>query len=677
MKIFYLLLVTFVLLLNVAVAQTYSLKSPNNRLNFIVDNNHEGLRYSLTLDQQTIISNSPLGLILDKKNVGSSEMHFVDKHSTEVNERFDIVVGKSAYVDDHYQQLMLALQSKGERPIQLSLIVRVYDQGVAFRYVLPPQQHLTTFTIQNELTRFDFADDFLCYGLNLGKFANSHEGEFDPIQASQIREHHLYDNPLVCKTGVKQTTFALAEANVRNYAGSWFTGRGDGGIGVSIKLTPRFDNRQDGLDPVAVKASMTKDGVKSPWRVIMVGDTAGDLTASSLITLLGEPTAIKDTSWIKPGKTAWDWWNDNQVILDDKAVQAGITPGMNTATYKAYIDFAATLGLEYILIDAGWHEGAAWTNSPGSNVTKPIAQMDMPAILAYAKSKNVGVWLWLQWQQLDWQMQEALSTFEQWGIKGIKVDFMDRSDQQMVDYYHKLLTMTGKYHIMVDLHGAYPPNGLVRTYPHYLTQEGVMGAEYNKWSRRITATHNVTLPFTRMILGPIDYTPGGFRHTSTENFPLVRRNTLPYVKTTRGQALAMFVVFDSPLQMLADSPITYSKTDGIWPQLENEWQDGLAFIKDVPVTWDETKILQGDIAEYIVSARRKGDVWYLGAMTNEAPRALKIPLSFLEKGLYKATIWQDGADVSSVNKTSKKVNQTDSISLTLAPSGGAVVKLFK
>ena len=229
--------------------------------------------------------------------------------------------------------------------------------------------------------------------------------------------------------------------------------------------------------------------------------------------------------------------------------------------------------------------------------------MDLPAILDYAKDKGVGVWLWVQWKQLDWQMEEALSAYQQWGIKGIKVDFMDRSDQEMVDYFHKLLTATARHKLMVNLHGAYPPNGLVRTYPHYLTQEAVMGAEYNKWSERITATHNVTLPFTRMILGPIDYTPGGFRHAAPSEFPALVRNTLPYVQTTRGQALAMYVVYDSPVQMLADSPITYTRADG-------SWEEGLEFIRDVPVTWDETRILQGDIGQYIVSARRKGCLLY-------------------------------------------------------------------
>lgn len=670
----YLLSATCMLLAVAAQADTYSLKSPNSRVQIDLTNNGNGLTYTVSLDGKQFISESSLGLVINELPLGKNEMQFIGKEEASVNDSFNLVAGRTKTVADHYNTSTFKFTAKDERKLNLNLVVRAYDEGVAIRYVLPNQTGLNQFTIQNELTRFGFAGDYSCFGLNLGKFANSHEGEFDPIQASQIREHHLFDNPLVCKTGVGQTTFALAESDVRDYPGSWFTGRGDGANGVEVRLTPRFDSRPDGLEKASVRASMTAKGFKTPWRVIMLGDTPGQLPGSSLIAALGEPTQIKDTSWIKAGKTAWDWWNDNQVVFGKGATAA--KPGMNTDTYKAYIDFAATLGLEYILIDAGWHEGAAWTSTPGANVIKPIPEMDMPAILNYAKSKKVGVWVWLQWRQLDWQMEEALATYEKWGIKGIKVDFMDRSDQEMVDYFHKLLTATAKHHIMVDLHGAYPPNGLVRTYPHFMTQEGVMGAEYNKWSGRVTATHNVTLPFTRMILGPIDYTPGGFRHSTPAQFPALRRNTLPYVQTTRGQAVAMYVVFDSPFQMLADSPISYAKTEGAWPKPKSDWEDGLEFIKDVPTTWDETRILQGDIGQYIVSARRKGKDWYIGAMTNESGRTLTIPLSFLDKGSYKTQVWQDGKTISTLSKTDAKQASTDTLTLTLAPSGGAVA-VFK
>lgn len=674
MKKYQLLSASCMLLAMAAQADTYTLKSPNSRVQVDLSNNANGLSYTLSLDGKQLISESSLGLIINDLPLGKTEMQFVGKEDSSVNTSFNLVAGRTKTVADHYNTYTLKFAAKDERKLNLNLVVRAYDEGVAVRYQLPNQAGLSQFTIQNELTRYLFAADYNCFGLNLGKFANSHEGEFDPIKSSMIRDHQLYDNPLVCKTGVGQTTFALAESDVRDYPGSWFAGRVDGANGVEVRLPPRFDNRPDALDKAAVKASMPADGFKTPWRVIMIGDTPGKLTESSLIAALGEPTQIKDTSWIKPGKAAWDWWNDFQVAFPKGAATA--KSGINTDTYKAYIDFAATLGLQYLLIDEGWYKGSSITSKPGSDLLTPIPAMDMPAILSYAKSKNLGVWVWLQWKQFDWQMEEALAAYEKWGIKGIKVDFMDRSDQEMVDYYHKLLTLTAKHHIMVDLHGAYPPNGLLRTYPHFLTQEGVMGAEFNKWSGRITATHNVTLPFTRMILGPMDYTPGGFHHATPAEFPSLRRYSLPYVKTTRGQAVAMYVVFDSPLQMLADSPISYSKTEGAWPKPQSDWEDGLEFIKDVPTTWDETRILQGDIGQYIVSARRKGKDWYIGAMTNESGRTLTIPLSFLDKGSYKTQVWQDGKTISTLSKTEAKQTSTDTLTLTLSPSGGAVA-VFK
>lgn len=653
-------------------AETFEVSSPDKRLKLSIKNTEQGLRYQLEFDSQAIIADSPLGLALNGHHFGSEAMDLVSDTEKLVRDRYEPVAGKEKTVDDHYQYLKLEFSSKTEPKQFLNIHARAYDDGVAFRYELPKKNPFDEFSIQYELTGFFFPTDYNCFGLNLGRFANGHEGEFDPIKASFIRGHHLYDHPFVCKTGKDQITFALAESNLRNYPGSWYGGRIDGELGLTAVLTPRFDSRPDGLDRVAVKGQLTENFL-TPWRVIMLGDNPGDLTESSLVSMLGEPTQISDTSWIQPGKVAWDWWNDNQVVLQESSAK----PGMNTETYKAYIDFAATLNLEYILIDAGWHEGSSLSSAPGSDVIKPIAAMDLPEILSYAKQHDVGVWLWLQWKQLDWQMEEALKTYQEWGVRGIKVDFMERSDQEMVDYYHKLLSMTGKYRLMVDLHGTMPSNGMTRTYPHLLTQEGVMGAEFNKWSSRVTARHNVTLPYTRMILGPIDYTPGGFRHTTPEEFPKLRRNTLPYVKTSRGQALAMYVVYDSPLQMVADSPITYSKTDGIWPQPQNEWQEGLEFIRDVPVTWDETRILQGDIGEFIVSARRKGDVWYLGAMTNESARQLKIELDFLGDGQYTADVWQDGKDISSVDKTQLGVTSSKSLSLSLAPTGGAVAVIQK
>lgn len=656
---------------NVA-AQTVEVVSPDKRNSLSISNTPSGLHYTLVRDGNIIIAKSSLGLAIDQERIGAGDMQLLSSETQMVNDHQDTLAARSQTFEDHYRVLRLQFATKTQPQKYLNIHARVYDQGIALRYELPKQNPFKEFAIQYEMTGFFFPKDYQCFGLNQGKFSNGHEGEFDPIKASFIREHNSYDYPLVCKTGNSQTTFALAESNIKNYPASWLSGRGDGGLGVSAVLTPRFDSRPDGLNRIAVKGDL-KENFFTPWRVIMLGDTPGALIEFPLVTLLGEPTKIKNTKWIKPGKVAWDWWNDNQVELPPNAT---VKPGMNTATYKAYIDFAATLKLEYILIDAGWHQGASWSSTPGSDVTKPIAALDMPEILRYAKEKNIGVWVWLQWKQLDWQMEEALKRYNQWGIKGIKVDFMERTDQEMLEYYHKLLNMTAHYHILVDLHGTFPAGGMNRTYPHLLTQEGVMGAEFNKWSSRVTARHNVTIPFTRMTLGPMDYTPGGFRHATPEEYPQLRRNTLPYVQTTRGQALAMYIVYDSPLQMLADSPITYSKKTGTWPQPQEQWQEGLDFIRDVPVRWNETKVLQGDIGEFIVTARRSGKQWYLGAMTNEQAREINIPLNFLGPGQYTAEIWQDDENISSVSKTISRHTHNDTLRLKLTASGGAAV-VFK
>jgi len=627
-----------------ALAQSpVTLESPDHRIRLELAAGGGALAYSISRDGHPVIARSPLGLNTDRGTLDGGTLALTGTERKAVDETYRPVAGKAASVPERYNQV--ALQFGGK----LELVARVYDGGVAFRYVLPRQADVKALHITAEQTGFFFPADYRCWGFNPGRDDGSHEGEFDPVKASAIRPFHYFDAPLVCKTGEKQTTFALAEADKRDYSGAYYAGRGDGGLGVVASLSSG-----------GVRASLAETPFVTPWRVVMIADTPGGLAASSLIPMLGSPSAIADTSWIKPGKSAWDWWNGWAVDIPGA--------GINTATYRAYIDFAASMRLDYMLIDEGWYEGSAEWGAP-SDVTKPIARMDIPGLVAHARERGVGIWLWLQWEQLDRQLDAALALYESWGIKGIKVDFMNRSDQGMVAFYHKLLAKAAAHHLMVDLHAAYPPDGLLRTYPNYMTQEGVMGAEYNKWSARVTATHNVTLPFTRMILGPMDYTPGGFRALRPSEFFGQRRNVKPYVQTTRGQAVAMYVVFDSPLVMVADSPEAYRNADG-------SWADGAQFISAVPTTWDETRVLAGDIGQYIVTARRKGDIWYIGAMTNEAARVVQVPLDFLERDTsYRAEILEDGKDINHLKVSTARVKAGGSIKLKLAGSGGAVVTL--
>ena len=642
-------LATAVLTTAPAWAESITVKSPDGRNVVTIDS--DKLTYAVSRDGKSIIDASPLGLNLDIAAIGAGA-RLTGHTEASARDTYDIVVGKARSAPDHYNQSELAFAAAG-KPLNFHLLVRAYDNGVAFRYAVPEQAGVGAFKVMNETTQFNFAKDYDCWGANMGRFDTSFEAEYDLTKASKIRNFHNYMAPLVCKTGAGQTTFAIAESDVKDYPGFFLSGRGDAGLGVMVTLPPRFDNDRDFRFRKTVSASvqLRGQGFKTPWRVVMLGDAPGDLTASSLIPTLAAPSQIKDTSWIKPSKTSWDWWNDWAVDVPNA--------GVNTATYKAFVDFSKQMKLDDILIDEGWSVGSDVEPNPKADVTKAKPELDMPALLQYAKSQGVGVWLWLQWQQLDNQMDAAFAQYEAWGIKGVKVDFMNRNDQEMVDWYHKVLEKAAAHRLMVDLHGAYPPNGLNRTWPNYITQEGVLGAENNKWSARITATHNVTLPFTRMILGPMDYTPGGFRNTTPADFK--QRNHEPMVMTTRGQAVAMYVVYDSPFQMVSDAPAAYKNADGA------------EFVQTVPTSWDETRILAGDIGQYIVSARRQGDTWYIGAMTNEAGRTLKVPLSFLGKGVYNAHVLQDGADASHLKASDSKVSATQSLTLKLAPSGGAVV----
>jgi len=636
-----------------AQAQTWQLASPNGRVQIEATRSGEGLpRYSVRYDNHLVISPSRLGIQTHFSSRAGTEAFTTPEVSRRsVDEVYHVVLGKTRTAPDRYNEMTLRFIATNNEP-NIDLIFRAYDEGVAFRHVVSTQPDVAEYTIFGERTEFLFPADYACWGANMGRFYTAHESEFDPVMASNIRSANNYDSPLVCKTGHAETSFALAEADVENYSGAYYARPQNNALGVVVRLAPAMEAIPS--DRYAVKITQPGTPLRTSWRVIMLGDSPRALVESSLVPTLGAPSRIADTRWIHGGKVAWEWWNNWNAPVAN--------PGRNTETYLAYIDFAVEMGLDYLLMDAGWYEGSSY-RFRASDVTKSIPEIDLPRILAYAKQHNIGVFVWLQWEQLNRQMDDALATYAKWGLAGLKVDFMNRNDQTMVNWYHTLLSKAAEHRLLINLHGAYPPNGLVRTYPNLVTQEGVLAAEFNKFSTRITARHNVTLPYTRMILGPIDYTPGGFTHSAPEDF--IPRTDRPMVQTTRGQAVAMYVVYDSPLVMIADAPQAYRNADG-------SWADGAEFIREVPTTWDETRVLQGDIGEYIVTARRKGDIWYLGAMTNEDGRTLELALDFLGEGAYQANIWQDGKDISSLEMSTRRVDRSAHLPLKLAPTGGSV-----
>ncbi len=633
-------------------AQDRHLLSPDGAINVTIgqDAATKGPTYAIAFHGRPVIGTSPLGLAFESYKKLGPDTAVTGATRTNVDTRYRLIAGKTSAARDQYNELTLGLTETGGAQRKLDIVFRAYDDGVAFRYRLPVQPGFTDLRLAGELTEFAFPADYRCWGLNLGRFDTSHEGEYDPLSASQVRPHNLFETPVTCRTGTGDASFALTEADLRGYAGSYLTGRETGALGFATRLAPRLD------DPaIAVKADIRGTGLTTPWRVVMLGATPGKLIESTILTSLN-PAPKGDFSWVKPGKTAWDWWNG-------PTLKALPTAGMNDATVKAYIDFAAANGLPYMLIDDGWYvnSGGGPVVYPGADIMTTVPAIDLPGLIRYAADRKVGLWLWANWRVLDAKMDAAFDRYAAMGIKGFKVDFMDRSDQQIVEFYDRIFKASAAHRLMLDLHGAYHPTGATRTWPQFLTQEGVLGAEYNKWTRRITARHNVTLPFTRGLAGPYDYTPGGFRNATPATFRIEPQT--PMVQTTRGQALAMYVVFDSPFMSVSDSPDNYAGAAGF------------DFIRAVPATWDETHVVSGEIGERIVTARRSGKDWYVGAMTNETARTVDVPLDFLGSGRFTGTIWQDGASPTDVITTTRVVTARETLTLTLAASGGGAIRL--
>jgi alpha-glucosidase len=607
--------------------------------------------YSVAYKGRTVVSPSTLGLELRQGGLLSRGMEVGSASSRGYEATYALAVGKTSRVRERYRELTILLRERSGMRRRLQLIFRAYDDGAAFRYVMPEQAGLEQLDIDEEKSEFRFPADYRCWAMQLNTFHSNYETEFESTSVGQLKPGAITGLPLTIQTD-GGATLAIAEAGLKDYAGMYLQGIEGASNALVSRLSPHSNG--DGLS-VSGRAPLA-----TPWRVLMLGDTPGRLIESTIILSLNDPPAFKDTSWIRPGKAAWDWWSG-------QLAEGVAKPGMNDATMKHYIDFASELGLEYMLVDAGWYTRVAWGEGADlkADITKTVPEIDLPGLVAYARGRGVGLILWLHWIPARDQMDRAFPFYERLGIKGVKIDFMDRDDQEMVAFYHQVLSKAAEHHLVVDLHGAYKPTGLVRTYPNYLSQEGVLGAEYNKWSARVTATHNVTLAFTRMLVGPMDYTPGGFRNVTPAKFK--PRDKGPLVMTTRAQQLAMYVVYESPLQMVADAPGAY------------RGQPGAEFLRAVPTSWDETRVLEGVIGESIVVARRRGREWFVGALTNEQPRTIHVPLRFLGRGAYTLNAFADGSDAANDPKqlsvSTSRVRAGGILTLRLAPSGGYAAHL--
>jgi alpha-glucosidase len=610
------------------------------------------LVYEVTFNGDPVIARSGLGIELDGQPPLGPAMAITSVTPSDADETYTLPVGKARDVRNHYRAMAVDLREPAAPGRHMTLEVRAYDDGVAFRYRVPAQDGVGDVRITNESTEFQFAREATAYPLFLRGYRTSWEDDYHTVPLSGINPANVIALPfLAWMPG--HAYVAIAEADLENYAGLYLRHSARSARSVVAQLSPHIDD-----EAVAVTGSAP---IETPWRVIMIGRDPGTLIESNLITNLNPPSAIADTSWIKAGKAAWDWWSGEQADGVD------FTPGMNTATMEHYIDFASASGFEYMLVDAGWAaRRGAGANDSNADITTPQPNIDMPALLAHAKAKHVGLWLWTHWSDVERQMDEAFPLYERWGVAGVKIDFMDRNDQWMVDFYHRVAKTAANHHLMIDFHGAYAPAGLRRTYPNLMTREGVLGAEYNKWSARDTVDHRVMLAFTRMLAGPMDYTPGGFRNVMPEHFE--PQNAKPMVMGTRAHQIALYVVFESPLEMVADYPEAYANA----PEMP--------FLREVPATWDETRVVAARVGDYVAIARRHGEDWFIGAIAGSHGADIEFPLDFLPAGTsYQADVYADAPDAAARPTATaishRAVTQASTVQMTLIPGGGQAIRL--
>ncbi|TVP08975.1 glycoside hydrolase family 97 protein [Shewanella sp. KCT] len=619
-----------------AVGETYQLSSPDGSI--LVDViAEEQLSYRVSVDGQTILAPSHIAMTFaDGTALGNAPQVVEVKRSAISEQLTPVVKVRTAKIDNQYNQLSLSFKDN------YRVEFRAFDEGVAYRF---SAQQSGKSALTSEQAEFNFAKGAFAYFPFEKKFASATQPRFTPIAVKGIDKDELGSLPALFV--VNGVNVLLTETDLQSYPGLWLRGKGDGNV-YGVHPFELDKDEQYTKDYGVVSKSRSY-----PWRILAIARSDADLLDNQMSYTLAEPSRIEDTSWIKPGKIAWDWYNENNLKgVDFKA-------GINTETYQYYADFAADFGIENILIDDGW--------SSQEDVLTVLPGIDMQAIIAHAKEKGVGVQLWVPYSALDKNLEEAFKLYAKWGINGVKIDFMDSDSIKRVDFYWRAAAMAAKYKLMVNFHGSYKPAGIHRTYPNVMTREGVRGLENNKWSE-VTSTHNLHLPFIRMIAGPLDYTPGAMANAQQKNFNKVWSR--PMSLTTRAQQIAMYVIYESPLQMLADTPTSYRAE----PEIPR-------FIAAIPTVWDDFKVLHASIGEYFTIARRAGDNWYIGAMTNTQARSQRINLDFLGDGEYEMQLLQDGINAGNFAEDYKLIKKTvtkgDSLDLNMAANGGYAIQLIK
>ena len=651
----------FIMLLSVLpmTAKTYSVESPDGRLNVEISSG-ERLTYSLSLDGDRLVQESEIAMILDDGTLygGNAKVKKVSRRS--VDETFSSSFYKKSSIENRFNEMTLKFSD-------FSLLVRAYDDGAAYRFISHSKH---PFKVKDEKAVFSFADGTKAWIAYVSQnketletqLFNSFESVYAHSDLKDWDKGSLAFLPTLVDAG-KGRKVCVMEAELLDYPGMLLY-NGDGDSKLEGRFAPRpKEMERGGHNDLQMLVKSREDYIAEckpyaefPWRILSVSENDAQMADNDMVYRLSKAPE-DDFSWVKPGKVAWEWWNNwNVQGVDFKA-------GINNDTYKFYIDFAAEYGVEYVILDEGWTEVGK------ADLFKVVPEIDVKELVDYAGERGVGIILWAGYNAFAEDMEKVCSHYSALGVKGFKIDFMDRDDQLMVNFHHKAAQVCAKYHMLCDFHGTYKPTGLHRTYPNVINYEGVHGLEQCKWSDPSVldqVTYDVTIPFIRMAAGPMDYTQGAMTNSTRHTFRAI--NDEPMSQGTRCHQLAEYVIFESPLNMLCDSPVKYRANS-----------DCARFIAGVPTVWDETVALDGKVSEYISIARRSGDVWYVGALTNWTARELYLDLSFLPAGEYEVEIYQDGVNAykfaSDYKKCEMKLPADKKLRAAMASGGGWVARV--
>lgn len=635
-------------------ADSLTVSSPDGKTEVVIWLK-ENPRYSIQYEGTTLLLPSSIDISLNNGHHVSDDLR-IRKYSIQtVNELITSPVPeKRREIRNEYRELKIEFRQP------YSLWFRVYNDGVAYRW---ETRFKDSVIIKNELAQFAFSPGkkillpIVEPRKEVDRFHTSFEELYRLKAIDSLADSVFAYSPVLVGTG-EEIKMAITESDLEDYPGMFLRGTGSNMLQGLFAPFPLEERMTEGEFPQSVVAkradyvAKTKGSRTFPWRVLIIAKEDKELPQNDLVYRLAPASRVKDVSWINPGMGTDEW------IIGINLFNVPFKSGVNTATYKYYIDFAKRFGLDRIMMDAGW------SNYKDLFDINPAINMD--TIAAYAKANKVKLSMWTLCSTLDRQLDSALKQFNKWGVDFIMTDFMDRDDQAMVNFYHRIAEASASHKIMIMYHGAFPPKGFNRTWPNAITREGVLGSEYNIWSDKPTPEHDVTLPFTRMLAGPLDYEPGLLDNATREQFRPVAQKVMS--QGTRCHQLAMFVVYDSPMQIFSGNP-----SQGL---LEPEYMNLLG---SLPTTWDETKIIEARVSDYIITARKKGEAWYIGGITDWTAREFDLSLDFLDQEKYNAQLCADGinAETYPSDYSIKNFNwrKGQRLKIKMAPGGGFLLKL--